>query len=141
MLGASLIYPMFAMVVLSIVVVLILLLARIRAVREGKVPGHQYKTMSGAVEPDYALKPARHFANLFETPVLFYAACLAAMITQQTGSTMQLLAWAYVVVRVLHALVHLGPNKIYVRAGIYFVGILIIFTMWLLLVLGVGMRA
>lgn len=138
--GTSLIYPMFVMVLLSMTVLLILFFARVRAVKEGKVPAYQYKTMSAAAEPDYALKPARHFVNLFETPVLFYVACLAAMIVGLTGSTLQLLAWAYVVIRVIHAIVHLTVNKIVWRGAVYFVGWLVLLAMWVLLVTGVSTR-
>lgn len=106
------IYPMFAMVVLTAVVLVTLFRSRVAAVRRGLVPFSYFGIYQGAVEPEFTAKPSRHFANLFETPVLFYCACLASMITQNTGPSMQALAWIYVVARVVHAYVHLGSNRI-----------------------------
>ena len=136
----NLVYPMFAMVLLTLVMLVVLFMSRVRAVREKQVPAYQYKTMSAAAEPDYALKPARHFVNLFETPVLFYVACLAAMILGFTGSTMVLLAWAFVVLRVIHAIVHITVNRIPIRGGVYALSWIVLLAMWLMLVLGVAQR-
>lgn len=136
----NLVYPMFAMVVLTFVALLVLFFSRKRAVAEGKVPGYHYKTMSAGAEPDYALKPARHFVNLFEAPVLFYVACLAAMILHFTGSTMVILAWTYVVLRVIHFVVHVTINKIPIRGGIYALGWIVLLAMWILIVMGVAQR-
>ena len=84
---------MFAMVLLTFAVLMTMFRARVRAVREGKVSATYFRIYQGEVEPESTAKPARHFANLFEAPVLFYAVCLAAMITHFTGAAMQVLAW------------------------------------------------
>jgi hypothetical protein len=141
MTAANLIYPMFAMVVLTAVVLVVLFRSRVRAVREGKVKAGYFKIYQGQVEPEYAAKPARHFSNLFEVPTLFYTACLTAMITQQGGQAIQVLAWVYVVARVLHAYIHLGRNKLQPRIAVYFVGWLALLVMWICLVVGVATRA
>lgn len=121
MTAANLIYPMFAMVTLTAVVLVVLFPRRMRVVREKQVTAGYFKIYQGQVEPDYAAKAARHFSNLFEAPTLFYAACLAAMITQQAGQAIQILAWVYVAARVIHAYVHLGSNKLRPRIAVYFI--------------------
>ncbi len=133
------IYPMFAMVLLTFAVLIKLFRARVRAVREGLVPVTYFRLYQGQAEPEFAAKPARHFANLFETPVLFYVVCLAAMITHFTGMAMQVLAWAYVGARLVHAFVHLGANRIGKRARAYFVSWLILLGMWSYLVAGISL--
>ena len=135
------IYPMFAMVVLTAVVLVTLFRSRVIAVRQGLVPISYFGIYQGALEPEFTAKPARHFTNLFETPVLFYVACLAAMITQNAGLVMQALAWSYVAARVVHACVHLGSNRIRNRLRVYFFSCLVLLAMWIYLVAAIGMRA
>ncbi len=134
------IYPMFAMVLLTFAVLMKLFRARVRALREGKVSATYFRIYQGEVEPDFAAKPARHFTNLFEAPVLFYVVCLAAMITHFTGIGMQVLAWAYVAARLMHAFAHLGANRIRKRVRAYFISWLILLGMWIYLVAGISLR-
>jgi len=136
----ALVYPMLAMVALTTSVLVILFLSRVRAVREGKVPIGYYKTFEGQVEPSYSVIPARHFANLFEAPVLFYAVCLAAMITHSGGPTMQVLAWTYVLARASHTVIHLGKNAVRTRIAAYFGGWLALLGMWIHLAVCVTRR-
>jgi hypothetical protein len=133
------IYPMFAMVALTATVFAILLRSRVAAVRQGLVSAAYFRIYQGAVEPESSAKPARHFANLFETPVLFYVVCLAAMIIQFTGAAMQTLAWIYVAARIAHAYIHLGGNRLRHRMRAYFFGWGVLVTMWIYLVAGVTM--
>jgi hypothetical protein len=135
---ANLVYPMFAMVLLTAAVLAILFRSRVRAVREGRVAVRYYQTYQGETEPDYAIKPVRHFANLFEAPILFYAACLGAMETHQATSTVQVLAWTYVLLRYIHAYIHLGSNRLRPRIAVYFTGWLILLTMWVMIAAGVS---
>ncbi len=135
------IYPMFAMVLLTVVVLVILFRSRVAAVRQGLVSAAYFRIYQGEIEPESTAKPARHFANLFEAPVLFYVVCLAAMITHFTGVAMQALAWTYVAARVLHTNVHLGGNRLRKRIRAYFISWLILLAMWIYLVVGVSMSS
>jgi hypothetical protein len=127
----ALVYPMFALVVLSATVLVILFRSRVRAVREGKVTAMYYRIFQGETEPEETAKPARHFSNLFEAPTLFYAACLAGMVTGDTGALVQFLAWLYVAARTVHAYIHLGRNRIRRRINAYFVGWLALMALWI----------
>ena len=73
---------MFAMVLLTATVLVIMFRSRVRAIREKALTSAYFRILSGRHEPEYAVKPARHFINLFEAPTLFYAACLAGSSTQ-----------------------------------------------------------
>jgi len=130
---------MFAMVLLTAIVLVTLFRSRVAAVRQGLVPLAYFRIYQGEAEPESTAKPARHFANLFETPVLFYVGCLAAMITHVTGVAMQALAWIYVAARLVHAFVHLGRNRIGHRLRAYFFSCLVLLSMWIYLVLNVAM--
>ena len=134
------IYPMFAMVLLTATVVVILFRSRVAAVRQGLVSAAYFRIYQGEIEPESTAKPARHFANLFEAPVLFYVVCLAAMITHFGGLAMQALAWTYVAARVIHTYVHLGGNRLRKRIRAYFFSWLVLLAMWIYLVVGVTMN-
>jgi hypothetical protein len=135
----ALVYPMLAMVLLAAAVLAVLFRSRVRAVREGKISARYYKIYQGETEPDYAARPARHFSNLFEAPTLFYAGCLTAMVTHQAGAPVVALAWAYVVLRGLHAYVHLGSNRLPRRMNIYFGSWLVLLAMWLTIAAGTAL--
>ncbi len=125
-----LIYPMAAMVLLTFVVLLRLFRSRVRAVREGQLTAKYYRVFQGESEPEATVKPARHFVNLFEAPTLFYAGCLAAMVSGDYGLVLLVIAWLYVLVRIVHAWIHLGGNRLLYRMRVYFLGWVILLALW-----------
>jgi len=128
---------MFAMVLLTCAVFVALFRARVKSVVSGEVRGSYFKTYRGGEEPDASIQLSRHFANIFETPTLFYAACLAAMTTGQSSLLLHVLAWMYVVLRLAHAHIHIGSNKLRPRMFVYFTSWLVLLLMWGLLTIGV----
>lgn len=130
------IYPMFAVVMLTAVVGLITIYLRFTSVTRGLVSIKYFRTMSGAANlPESMAKASRHFDNLFELPTLFYAACIVAMITNHTGETMQGLAWAFVAARVAHAFIHITYNNVLHRMISFVAGFVVVMVMWVLLVI------
>ncbi len=63
--------------------------------------------------------PGRNFVNLFEMPVLFYVLCLASYVMHNVSEALLVLAWIYVVFRIVHSLIHVTYNKIIHRFSIY----------------------
>ena len=134
-----LIYPMAAMVLLTAIVLTRMVHGRFAGVKRGDVDARYYKTWQGEnTETRGMAQNSRHFINLFENPVLFYAACLAAMITGPGTGAIVWLAWAYVGCRIAHAFVHLGANKITPRMTVYGASWVVLLAMWATLVIGVA---
>ncbi len=73
---------------------------------------------------------ADNYNHLHEQPTIFYALMFFAALTGGGDATALKLAWAYVVLRVLHSLVQATFNKVIVRFSIFAVGsiVLMIFT-------------
>lgn len=134
----AIVYPMFAMVLLTATVLVIMFRSRVRAVREQAIASTYYRVFQGGAEPEYAVKPARHFVNLFEAPTLFYAACLVALATGTAGPTILVLAWTYVAVRVGHAWIHIGRNRLRHRIRIYAASWAVLLALWIGVVLAVA---
>ena len=126
-----LVYPMFALVLLTGTVLIILFRSRLRAVQQGSVSSKYFRLYQGEVEPEQSAKASRHFSNLFEAPTLFYAACLAGLGTHDGAGLLLVLAWLYVALRVVHAAVHLGGNRLRHRMRAYFAAWLVLVAMWL----------
>ncbi|MCG8588237.1 MAG: MAPEG family protein [Proteobacteria bacterium] len=135
----ALVYPMFAMVGITFAVLVSLFRTRARFVRAGEVNAAYFKTYQGGVEPEASAKLARHFANIFEAPTLFYVACLAAMIAGQATTLVLVLAWAYVALRATHALIHTGANKLNHRIAVYFSSWAVLLLLWICIVAGVSL--
>lgn len=134
-----LVYPMAAMVLLTAIVLVRMVLGRVAGVKRGEVDAKYYKTYQGAEgESRRSAQHSRHFVNLFESPVLFYAACVTAMVVGEASGAVVWLAWAYVACRAIHAFVHLGSNKIPLRMAIYGIGWVVLLVIWGILVVRVA---
>lgn len=74
----------------------------------------------------------RHVDHQFQLPVVFLITGVAQMqVLSNTSLVLSLtLAWAFVVSRLVHSFVHLGSNKILLRATAYALGGLMILAMW-----------
>lgn len=137
----TLIYPMFAMVLLTFVTLVRLFVTRFGAVRAGTVDAAYFRTYQNGSEPESAVKLARHFSNLFEAPTLFYLGCLAAMVTEQASSLLVGLAWLFVLLRVIHSLIHTGQNQLPPRIVAYFSSWAVLLAFWAVVVWGVARGA
>ena len=136
----SLVYPMLALVLLTVGVLVVLFRSRVRMVREGLAPVSYFRVFQGSPEPEFAAKPARHFTNLFEAPTLFYVGCVTAMVAGVTGTAVVALAWSYVAMRYLHAYIHLGSNRVRWRMRAYFASWLFLVALWVYVAVSVAQR-
>jgi hypothetical protein len=127
----DLIYPMFAMVMLTFIVGVITLKTRVRDARSGKMDVRYFKTFSFGEPTEAVLKTQRHFINLFEIPTLFYAGCLAGMIVGVGGVLPLVFAWLFILSRIAHAWIHIGSNKIFPRMGAFLSGFACVLALWI----------
>jgi len=74
--------------------------------------------------------PSDNFENLFETPVLFYAAVTVSLILFIQNPLLDSLAWSYVMLRALHSFVHVTYNRVLHRFMVYFSSTIILWGMW-----------
>jgi hypothetical protein len=138
----AILYPVFAQVLLTVTVYFLLLVARARAIRDaGGQRGRGDIAMGRYDWPADAEKRAHNQRNQFELPVLFYAVAAFALILGAADLTLVALAWAFVASRILHAAIHIGPNKVRWRGPAFVLGFLIVTAMWAKLFLDVAMRA
>jgi hypothetical protein len=125
--------PLFAMFALTAFCVFRLGLMRLGAVKAREVDPRFYRDYRGFEEPERLRVASRHVINLFEAPPLFYAVCLAIFVTGQTNGLLTGLAWAYVVLRIVHSYVHLTSNVVLVRFRVYAASWLVLVALWAVL--------
>ena len=135
----AILYPVFVQVLLTLAVLGSLAVARGRAIRTmDRQRGNPDLAMGRVDWPDDAAKRADSYRNQFEIPVLFYAVVAFALLTKGADSLMIVLAWLFVISRVAHAAIHIGPNKVRWRSPAFTVGFLILAAMWIKLALHVA---
>ena len=87
------------------------------------------------VWPQRANQAANAFRNQFELPVLFYLVMVLAFLSGRVSVALVVLAWLFVVSRLLHALVHLTTNNLPRRFAAYAAGFFILVAMWVVFLL------
>lgn len=123
-------YPMFAMVMLTLVVAMRMLQLRFRAVLQDNLNPGYFKLNRGAKPPGYMLQAEQHYINLFESPVLFYVIVVLIYVLQFVDAISVSLAWGYVLARLGHAYIHTGPNRVLQRRNIFLLSITLLVTLW-----------
>lgn len=132
------IYPMFAMVVLTLAIGAMAFVIRVNSVRRGTVDPRSYKLMDAESYPDAVTKTTRSLSNQFEIPVLFYVVCLAFLALGISSTTGLFLAWLFVVFRVVHAYIHLTYNLLLHRIVAFWLSVFTVLALWVCLLLNAG---
>ena len=106
--------PVIAMLILTGLVWLLLFIRRMGYLGKQKIDAQQLKTPQqvAALIPDDVNAPANNFKNLFEMPVVFYTICVVAFELGKVDGLLLNCAWAFVVLRVIHSLVHCTYNRV-----------------------------
>ena len=104
--------PMGAMALLTFSVLLLVPIARFRAVFAGQVTPDVFKLGESADVPANVSLPNRNYMNLLELPTLFFPVCLMFYLTHRVNAAALDLAWAFVVLRLAHTLIHVSYNNV-----------------------------
>jgi hypothetical protein len=135
----AILYPVFVQVFLTFAVLLSLAVARGRAIKSmDRQRGNPDLVMGRVLWPDDATKRAANFRNQFELPLLFYVVVAFALFVKGADLLMLILAWLFVLTRAIHAVIHVGPNKVRWRTPAFALGFLILMIMWAKLALHVA---
>lgn len=126
----SILYPVFALAAWTGLVLLLIPFHRIRAVRRREVRGSDFRLGESPAVPDAVRIPNRNYMNLLEVPVLFYVVCLLIYVAVLPSPGAIWLAWAYVVLRVLHSGVHLTYNHVIHRLVLFAVSNGVLVMLW-----------
>lgn len=126
----DLVYPMATLVGLTFLMLSLMLILRIKAVRNRKISPRYFKLNEGGKEPDSLNAVTQCYNNLLELPVLFYAVCIVAIVINKSSDYFVLLAWSYVVFRYIHAFILSTYNHILHRLYAFSLSCIFLFAMW-----------
>jgi hypothetical protein len=123
-------WPLFAMVLLTFVVQARMYFTRIAEMRRLRIHPQAVATSAQAAGRFVDTRAADNFRNLFELPVLFYAALALAFTLAATDPATLALAWLFVALRVLHSAIQCSYNKVMHRFQAYLGGALVLLLLW-----------
>ena len=123
----AILYPVFVQALLALVVGDLMAVARARAIanmdRSAAIPiwrsaGSSGRRMRPSVPPTTPIS--------LSCRCLFYAVAAFALIAKGADLLMVVLAWLFVLTRLVHAAIHIGPNKVRWRSPAFALGFLIV---------------
>ena len=126
-----LLIPLLAQVALTFIVMLAMYRKRIAEMKSKRISPQRVETRSGAhgvlVDSE---RSANNYANLFESPVLFYTAILLTLILMLQDNILVVLAWAYVGSRYVHSLIHITYNRVMHRFTVFIFSSFVLLAIW-----------
>ena len=126
--NAAIFWPVIIQALVTLYLYIPMSARRIQSVKSGTSKASDYRLIEK--EPEDVRQMTRAIANQYETPILFYAVCLSAYVTQNAGIVMLTLAWIYVAVKCVHVFVHATSNRLRIRRPIFMVSFITLIAMW-----------
>jgi hypothetical protein len=130
---ATILLPVLALVALTFAVSIVMYRRRIAEVRAKKIRLHTIALSAGMAAQLEDTRAADNYRNLFEGPVLFYVAALAAFALKVVTPAVVALAWLYVACRVVHSLIHCTTNRVRHRFYAFTASHAVLLALWLVL--------
>jgi hypothetical protein len=126
----ALIRPMVALFGTTAIVWLAMLLARNTAVIRGRASVRYYADYASNVPDERIERPARTFNNLMQAPTLFYVVCVLMLVTRTADEAQLALAWTFVVLRAVHAIVYISWNYVPYRLAMWLSSCIALGVLW-----------
>lgn len=128
----SILLPVFVLVGLIFALLFRLGFLRVRAARTEGLASRDI-AFCRAVWPDRVVQVEKAFANQFELPILFFVLVVLAIITRKDNFLFLILEWLFVILRFVHAGIHITSNDLLPRFQSYVAGMFVLLVMWLIL--------
>ena len=120
----ALLTPVFVLILWTFTIFLIMAYGRVRFTKNPQDAAHT-KDLRGSL-PDWVERTSDNYNHLFEQPVAFYAITISIALINNFDPLMIQLAWAFVILRIIHSLVQLTFNLVLLRFCLFATGWLII---------------
>ncbi len=130
-------WPAFTLVLLTFSVMIRMLMNRIAQMKANKIHPQSISTSSEVAAKMKDSRAADNFRNLFETPVLFYAAMFFAQVSQPENKILLIMAWLYVALRIVHSIIQCSYNKVMHRFYVFFTSVWVVLGIWIVMAIGI----
>ena len=125
---------MIVLVFWTMIVLLMIPRRRFGAARQRLVTAKDFAFGESENVPGEVRIPNRNYMNLLELPVLFYLACITLVVTAKVEPWSVGLAWAFVLLRIAHSIVHLTYNNVFHRLRIFALSATVLLALWIRIV-------
>jgi hypothetical protein len=124
--------PLLVQVLLTFSVWVYLFAWRIPEIKRRGIDPQRLRDRAAAHDllPDSA-NASNNLKNLFELPVLFYAAVLLSLVLMIQDTLLVQLAWGFVALRIVHSVIHCTYNNVNHRFAAYAISCIFLMFMWI----------
>ena len=126
----TILYPLIAMIFLTLIVGAQLLYCNAKAVLKGEVNIKSFRLFDSGI-PNNLQSISQHYKNMFELPVLFYFLCLIFIIENNYTNFDVVIAWGFVFFRFLHSLVRIYNQNVNLRFGLFIGSFIMLIIGWI----------
>ncbi len=130
----AILLPLFVEVALTFALLFSLAPLRSHAFRSGAVRPEDV-ALRQPNWPKRATQVANSYANQLELPILFYVLTILALVTRKAGILFVILAWIFVIFRLLQAYVHVTNNKVNIRGAMFGMSAVVLAVMWIIYII------
>lgn len=128
--NTPLLAPMTALVTLTAIVWMIAVRRRVAEIRHQHIRVQDLARAKDTVALLHDTQAMDNLNNLLQMPVLFYVVCITGIVVHADSPLLVLLAWAYVLLRVVHSIIQLGRNRVMQRFAVWMAGNAVLFALW-----------
>ena len=117
--NAGFLAPIVALVLWTLVVWVWMYATRIPAMQKAKIDPQEAARTRVLDLPPEIMWVSDNYNHLMEQPTIFYATAFAAQLAGQSNGLDVGLAWAYVILRVVHSLIQCTVNVVMARFAVF----------------------
>ena len=126
----TIIHPLIAIIFLTIIIGVRLLYCNTKAVLNGEVDIRHFRLFNSKI-PKNLQSISQHYKNMFEMPILFYILCILLIINNNYTQFDVILAWGFVLFRVLHSLARIPNRDVNLRFGLFTGSVIMLVIGWI----------
>ena len=125
--------PFLGLMILTILVWVYMYYLRLPYLMHNRINPQDVSTSDKlkTIIPEQINLSAENLKNLFELPVLFYAICIYLYVTNTVDTIYLLLAYVFVVMRIIHSVIQCTCNRVMHRFYAYLVSSI---ALWIMIV-------
>lgn len=123
--------PLFVQVALTFLLLFWMGQVRVGSINRGEIRAGDI-ALGERNWPAHAQQIANSYHNQFEIPVLFYVLTALALFTRKADLLFVVMAWLFVLSRILHAAIHVTSNNVNHRFLAFAAGVGILLLMWVI---------
>ena len=122
--------PVFVQVALTFALLIWMASARTASVTRGETKLRDI-ALGQSAWPAKPTQISNCYDSQFQIPLLFYVLVVLAWITKQADLIFVVMAWIFVLSRLVHAYIHTGSNHVPTRFRVFAVGMIVLLLMWI----------